>query len=66
MGLLSFFDKIPNTNEISGSFGEWMAKIYLKTLPGALVLPDVLIDGADGYTSQIDLIVIGNRGIYVV
>ena len=54
MGLLSFFDKIPNTNEISGSFGEWMAKIYLKTLPGALVLPDVLIDGADGYTSQID------------
>ena len=66
MGLLSFFDKIPNTNEISGSFGEWMAKIYLKTLPGALVLPDVLIDGVDGYTSQIDLIVIGNRGIYVV
>lgn len=66
MGLLSFFDKIPNTNEISGSLGEWMAKIYLKTLPGALVLPDVLIDGADGYTSQIDLIVIGNRGIYVV
>jgi hypothetical protein len=31
-----------------------------------LVLHDVLIDGAEGYTSQIDLLLIGNKGIYVV
>lgn len=66
MGILCFFDRIPTLNEISGSFGEWLAKVYLKTLPGALVLPDVLIDGTDGYTSQIDLVMIGTKGIYVV
>ena len=46
--------------------GEWLAKVYLKTLPGALVLHDVLIDGNDGFTSQIDLVLIGNKGVYVV
>lgn len=66
MGFFSFLNKIPSLNEISGSFGEWMAKVYSKTLPGTLVLHDVLIDGADGYTSQIDLVLIGNKGIYVV
>lgn len=66
MGLFSFLNKIPTLNEISGSLGEWIAKVYSKTLPGALVLHDVLIDGADGYTSQIDLVLIGNRGIYVI
>ena len=66
MGFFSFLNKIPTLNEISGSFGEWMAKVYSKTLPGALVLHDVLIDSSDGYTSQIDLVLIGNKGIYVV
>ncbi len=66
MGLFDFLKKIPTLNEISGGFGEWMAKTYSKTIPGALVLHDVLIDGADGYTSQIDLVLVGNRGVYVV
>ena len=46
--------------------GEWMAKVYSKTLPGALVLHDVLIDGNDGFTSQIDLVLVGNKGVHVV
>ena len=66
MGLFDFIKKMPTLNEISGGFGEWMAKTYSKTIPGALVLHDVLIDGADGYTSQIDLVLVGNRGIYVI
>lgn len=66
MGLFDFLKKIPTLNEINGGFGEWMAKTYSKTIPGALVLHDVLIDGADGYTSQIDLVLVGNRGVYVV
>lgn len=66
MGLFDLFKKIPTLNEISGGFGEWMAKIYSKVIPGALVLHDVLIDGAEGYTSQIDLVLVGNRGVYVV
>lgn len=66
MGILDFLNRIPTLNELTGSFGEWLAKVYSKTLPGALVLHDVLIDGADEYISQIDLILVGNRGIYVV
>ena len=61
-----FLKKIPTKNELTGSFGEWLAKIYAKTLPGALVLHDVLITGTDQYTSQIDLLIIGDKGIYVV
>ena len=66
MGLLDFLNKIPNMNELTGSFGEWLAKTYAKSFPGALLLHDVLIDGAEDYTSQIDLLIIGNKGIYVV
>ncbi len=66
MALSDIFKKIPDLNEINGSFGEWLAKVYSKTMPDALVIPDVLINGADGYTSQIDLILIGGKGIYVV
>jgi hypothetical protein len=66
MGLFDFLKKIPTLNELSGGFGEWMAKVYSKTIPGALVLHDVLINGADGYTSQLDLVLIGNKGVYVV
>ena len=66
MGLFDFLNKIPTINEMTGGFGEWLAKVYSKTIPSALVLHDVLIDGADGYTSQIDLVLVGNRGIYVI
>lgn len=66
MGIFDFIKKIPTQNEIKGSFGEWLAKIYSKTMPGAYVLHDVLIDGAERFTSQIDLILIGCRGVYIV
>ena len=66
MGFFDYLKKLPTLNEISGGFGEWLAKNYSKTLPGALVLHDVLIDGADGYTSKIDLVLVGNKGVYVV
>ena len=66
MGILDFLGKIPTHSEINGSIGEWLAKLYTKTLPGTLVLHDVLIDGADGFTSQIDLVLVGNKGIYVI
>lgn len=66
MGIFDFLNKIPTVNEIVGGFGEWMTKIYSTTLPGALVLRDVLINGAEGYTSQIDVLIVGNKGIYVI
>ena len=66
MGLFDLIKKIPTQNELTGSFGEWLANIFAKTLPGGLVLHDVLINGAEQYTSQIDLLIIGNKGIYVV
>ena len=66
MGLFDFLNKIPTINELSGSIGEQIAKFYAKTIPGTLVLHDILIDGADHYTSQIDMLLIGNKGIYVV
>jgi hypothetical protein len=66
LSIFDFFKKIPTVNEIKGSMGEWMANVYSSTLPGALVLHDVLLDGADSFTSQIDLLLIGNKGIYVV
>lgn len=66
MGLFDFLKELPTLNELNGSFGEWLAKHYAKIMTDALVLHDVLIDGADGYTSQIDLLMIGSKGIYVI
>ncbi|MBE6672017.1 MAG: hypothetical protein E7599_00645 [Ruminococcaceae bacterium] len=66
MGFLDFIKNLPAMNELTGSFGEHMAKLCAQTIPGALVLRDVVIDGADNYTSQIDLIIVGSKGIYVV
>lgn len=66
MGLLDFIQKLPKENELKGSFGEWLAKYYSKIVTDALVLHDILIDGADGHTSQIDLVMIGEKGIYVI
>ena len=66
MGLLDFLQKLPTENELKGSFGEWLTKHYSKIMTDALILHDVLIDGADGRTSQIDLVMVGAKGIYVV
>ena len=66
MGIFDFLSELPTRNEITGSIGEWLTTFYSKTLFDALVLHDVLIDGKDGHTSQIDLVLVGNRGIYVV
>lgn len=65
MGLLDFIKRIPTANELKGGFGEQFAKYYAKLATDTLVMHDVLIDGANGYTSQIDLLMIGCRGIYV-
>ena len=66
MGLLDFMKRIPTMNEITGSFGERLTEFYASTFPGAYVLRDVLIDGSGDHKSQIDVLVIGNKGIYVV
>lgn len=66
MGLSDIIDKIPTSKELKGNFGEWLAKYYSKVNLDALVLHDVLIDGKDGYTSQIDMILVGVKGLYVV
>lgn len=66
MGLLDELKKLPTGRELKGSFGEWLTKYYSKMMTDALILHDVLIDGADGYTSQIDLIMVGIRGVYVI
>ena len=66
---MGLFDKIlglPSLNEIKGNVGEQLAKYYSKIMTDTLVLHDVLIDGADGRYSQIDLLMIGSKGIYVV
>ena len=66
---MSFFDlakKLPTLNEIKGSFGEQLTKYYSKIMSDALILHDILIEGAEGYTSQIDLIMIGVKGLYVI
>ena len=67
MGLLDFVKKIPTANEMQGGIGEQLTKLMSKIdMPETLVLHDVLIDAKDGNTSQIDLLLIGLNGIYVV
>lgn len=66
MGLLDLLKGLPTRNEMKGSFAEQLAKIYSKVMMDALVLHDVLIDGEGDMTSQIDLILVGVRGLYVV
>ena len=66
MGLFDKFLKLPSLNEMQGNFGEQLAKYYSKIMTDALVLHDILIDGADGKYSQKDLLLIGGKGIYVV
>lgn len=66
MELFNFMKKLPTRNELKGGLGENLVKFYTKFTTDALVLHDVLIHGENGYTSQIDLLIIGCRGIYVV
>ncbi len=66
MGLIDFLNKLPTINEIKGNFGEQLTKYYSKVMLDALILHDILIEGAEGYTSQIDLIIVGVKGLYVV
>lgn len=61
-----FWNHIFNMNEIMGNFGEQLAKYYSKIMTDAFVLHDIMIDGAEGMTSQIDLLLIGTKGIYVI
>ena len=53
-------------NELTGGFGEMLVKFFCKHFTDALVLHDVIIDGADGHTSQIDFVLIDKKGIFVV
>lgn len=66
MDLTDIIKRVPTLNEINGSFGEWLVKNFADLTTDALVLHDVLINGADGFTSQIDLLMIGAKGIYVI
>lgn len=66
MGLLDVIKKIPSAKEVKGSFGEYLTKYYSKLVLDGLVIHDVLIDGEDGYTSQLDLVIVGLKGVYVV
>lgn len=66
MGLLDILKSIPTANELTGNFAEWLTKTYSSSFSDALVLHDVLIDGTCDNTSQIDLLMIGKKGIYVV
>ncbi len=66
MGLLDVLKKIPSAKELKGGFGEYLTKYYSKLVLDGLVIHDVLIDGEDGYTSQIDLVIVGLKGVYVV
>ena len=66
MDWLERIKAIPSKNEMKGSLGEWIAKTYSSLATNALILHDVLIDGAENYTSQIDMLMIGNKGIFVV
>ena len=66
MGIIDFIKNLPTLNELNGNIGEQLTKIFAKIFTDAFVLHDVLIDGNENSTSQIDLIMIDNKGIYVV
>ena len=67
MGLLDKFKNLPTLNELQGGLGEHLTKYIAQIdIPGIYVLHDVLIDGYNEHTSQIDLLLIGEKGIYVL
>ena len=58
---------LPSKNELQGELGEYLTKFVTHLdIPEVLVLHDILIDGHNGHTSQIDLLLIGEKGIYVL
>ena len=66
MGLIEMLKNLPTANEMQGEFGEQLTKFMTNVdIPEVLVLHDVLIDGCEDSTSQIDLLLIGEKGIYV-
>lgn len=66
MGLLDLLKDLPSSNEMQGGLGEYLTKFMANIdIPEVLVLHDVLIDGHEENTSQIDLLFIGEKGIYV-
>ena len=66
MGLFDILQGMPSLNEMKGNFGELLTKYYSKIMYDTLILHDILIDGAEDLTSQMDLLLIGETGIYVV
>jgi len=67
MTLLDKLKKLPTINELTGTVGERLTRLMATIdIPDVLVLQDVLIDGAKDQTTQIDLLLIGSKGIYVV
>lgn len=67
MKISDVFEKLPSANEIKGGFGERVSEWYSNLVfDGAYVLRDVLIDGQGEHKSQIDMIIVGSRGLYVV
>lgn len=53
-------------NKVSGDIGEYITKYYLKASTDAIILRDVFIKTDEGNTSQIDIVMIGNKGVYVI
>jgi len=67
MGILDKLKNLPTINEMKGGLGEHLTKFMAKIdIPETLVIHDVLIEGAEEQTSQIDILLIGVKGIYVV
>lgn len=67
MGILDKLKNLPMINEMKGGLGEHLTKFMAKIdIPETLVIHDVLIEGAEEQTSQIDILLIGVKGIYVV
>ena len=67
MAIFDALKNLPTLNEVTGGVGEQLTKIMAKIeIPDTLVLHDVLIDGAENKTSQMDILLIGEKGIYVV
>ena len=53
-------------NKVSGDIGEYITKYYLKASTDAIILRDVFIETDEGNTSQIDIVMIGSKGVYVI
>lgn len=67
MKILDKIKELPTLDELKGGLGEYLTKYMAKLdLPEVLVLHDVLIDSYNDHMSQMDLLLIGEKGIYVL